>query len=145
DLGHAGGGTKHCLFGHAYLEEPIRMRVAEDVHVGVLGQIGGEPDNLGAFVGQPGERVAERGAGGLLTRVGERSDHRRGGELRGGLGGVHPRKPSSSWSRAICHSSASTRMKCAFSRVSSSGTPRPMRVSQISTDGEPGWSLRSSK
>src|SRR4029450_9381705 len=84
------------LSGHAAVEEPIRVRVAEDVHVGVLGQIGGRPDDLGAFVGQPGERVAERGAGGLLTRVGERSDHRRGGELRGGLGGVHPRKPSSS-------------------------------------------------
>ena len=28
-------------------------------------------------------------------------------------------------------------MKCAFSRVSSNGTPQPMRVSQINTDGEP--------
>ena len=43
------------------------MRITEDVHVGVLGQIGGEPDDLRAFVGQPDEGVAERGAGGLLT------------------------------------------------------------------------------
>ena len=80
DLGHARRRAEHGLLGHAHLEEPVRVRVAEDVHVGVLGQVGGQPDDLRPLLGQPGERVAERGAGGALAGVGERGDHRRGGE-----------------------------------------------------------------
>ena len=35
-------------------------------------------------------------------------------------------------------------MKCVLSRVSSNGTPLPMRVSQINTDGDPWCAPRSS-
>ena len=47
DLGQAGRRAEHGLLGHAHLEEPVRVGVAEDVHVGVLGQVRGEPDDLG--------------------------------------------------------------------------------------------------
>src|SRR3954469_10078224 len=135
------------------------MLVAEDVHVGVLGQVGGQPDDLGTLLGELRQRVAERGLGGPLSGIGEGGDHRRGRQallLRcrggahgcrswdGGLGGVreggrHRVKDSSSWARATSHSCSSTRMKCAFSRSISSGTPEPMRVSQMITDGAPEW------
>ena len=81
DLGQPRGRAEHGLLGHAHLEEAVGVGVAEDVHVGVLGQVGGQPDDLRALLGQPGEGVAERGAGGALAGVGERGDHRRRGEL----------------------------------------------------------------
>src|SRR5699024_4775711 len=39
DLGHAGRRTEHGLLGHAHLEEPLRVGIPEDVHVGVLGEV----------------------------------------------------------------------------------------------------------
>ena len=83
-LGHARSGAEHGLLGHAHLEEPVRVRVAEDVHVGVLGQVGGQPDDLRPLLGEPRERVAERGAGGALAGVGEGGDHGGGLEACGG-------------------------------------------------------------
>ena len=50
DLGQAGCGAEHRLLGHAHLEEPLRVGVAEDVHVGVLGQVRRQPDDLRALL-----------------------------------------------------------------------------------------------
>src|SRR4051794_37103925 len=141
------------------------MLVAEDVHVGVLGKVGGQPDDLGTLLGELRQRMAERGLCGPLSGIGEGGDHRRGRQAlllrgcggahgcnswNGGLGGVreggrHRAKVSSSWARATSHSCSSTRMKCAFSRSISSGTPEPMRVSQMITDGAPVWLVAASK
>ena len=125
-FGHARGGAEEQLLGHADLEEALRHRLREDVHVGVLGQVGAESDDAAVLLGGSDERMPERRGRGFLARVGERGDHRRGLELgRGGLG--HRADPSGaprlSWSRQGCHSSSSMRMKCALVLFSSSGTP----------------------
>ena len=39
-LGHPGRGAEHQRLGHPHLEEPVRVLLGEDVHVGVLGEIG---------------------------------------------------------------------------------------------------------
>ena len=76
-LGHPRGRTEQQLLGHAHLEEPVRILPGEDVHVGVLAEIRGHPDD--ALVGPRGlhESVPERCRRGLLAGVGERRDHRR--------------------------------------------------------------------
>src|SRR5699024_2680711 len=40
-----GGGAEQRLLGHPDLVEPLRHRVAEDVQVGVLGEVGAEADD----------------------------------------------------------------------------------------------------
>ena len=87
DLGEAGGGSHHRLLGHAHLEEPLGVGAAEDVHVGVLREVGRQADDLGALLGELGQRVSERRRRRGLAGVGERGDHRRGGQaLLGGRG-----------------------------------------------------------
>jgi hypothetical protein len=104
-LGQPRGRAQHHLFRHAHLEEAVGVSLAEDVHVGVLGQVRGEADHVGAFGGEPGQCMSEGGFGGALALLGDRGDHRGGGELalgsrgllRGLLsrrGGVHRTSPS---------------------------------------------------
>ena len=77
-LGHPRGGAEQQLLGHAHLEEPLRERLREDVHIGVLAQIGGQAHDPVIVFSRGHQRVPERGGGGALAFVGERCDHRRG-------------------------------------------------------------------
>ena len=46
-LGHAAGRGHQQLLGHAHLEEALRIGLREQVQVGVLGEVGGQADDLG--------------------------------------------------------------------------------------------------
>lgn len=70
-LGPAGGRAEEQLLGHAHLEEPAGVGPREDVHVGVLAQVGGEADDPRVALGQFDHGPAEGGGRGAPAGVGE--------------------------------------------------------------------------
>src|SRR5690606_37124124 len=128
----------------ADLVEPLRHRIAQDVQVGVLGEVGGEADDALVGAGELEQRLAERGGDGALPLLGEVDAHRAGAQ--GGCGGaaVHRASSSSSVRWAAPHSSSETRMKCSFSLASRKSTPLPRVVSTTSTRGRGSSLPRSS-
>ena len=81
-LGKTGCAHHQQLLGHTHLVKAIRVCLGEDVQIGVLGEVGSQADDLRAFGGQCGEGVTKGGASGSLAGVGNRGDHRRGGQAR---------------------------------------------------------------
>ena len=59
DLREPAGDSHHVRLRHADLEEPIRERLGERQHVGVLGQVGREHDDVLAPAGEVDERRRE--------------------------------------------------------------------------------------
>jgi hypothetical protein len=81
-LGHARRRAEQQLLGHPHLEVPLRICLGEDVHVGVLAEVGGQSDDPVVGLGGFDQGVPERCGGGALAGVGERGDHRRRAKRR---------------------------------------------------------------
>ena len=67
DRGHAAGRRHHVLFGDAELDEALGMGFAEMMHAGAAGDIGVQHHELGKFIGQRRQRLAEGFAQGIAV------------------------------------------------------------------------------
>ena len=70
-FGHARGRAEQQLLGHAHLEVSLRELFGEDVHVGVLTEIGGQAHDPLVLFGRRHQGVPERRGGGALAGIGE--------------------------------------------------------------------------
>ncbi len=75
--GHAGRCSHQQLLRHAHLDEAVRICLLEDVEVGVLAEVGGQPDDVAAPAVGFDERVAERSRLRAPSSARDRGDHRR--------------------------------------------------------------------
>ena len=123
------------LLRHADIEEAVGKCVAERQDVGVFAEVGGEPDDVGPRAAELRQRMPE-------GRFDDRSPTCRSSRPgpSPGCGRAQPWMSSASRSSSAprsSHSPASTRMKCAFSRFSSVGTPLPGSVRSTIAFGLP--------
>ncbi len=58
--GHPGGRAHQQLLGHAHLVKTLRVRLGENMQVGVFGQVRRQPDDVRTLISEGRQCVAER-------------------------------------------------------------------------------------